>query len=273
MTLFRSFTATAAGLALMATLTTAAEAHRMWLYPSATVLSGEDPWVTIDAAISNDLFYFEHHPLRLEGLVVTGPGGAPVDAQNAATGRYRSTFDIQLTEPGTYRVAIASSGLFASYTINGERQRWRGTPERFAAEIPAGADNLQVTELARRVEAFTTRGAPDTGALSAQGSGLELVPVTHPNDLFAGESAQFQLVLEGQPAAGIEVEIVPGGSRYRDQVGDWTVSTDAQGIFTVIWPEAGMYWLEASVNDDNPSFEGATNRRATYVATLEVLPQ
>jgi hypothetical protein len=33
-----------------------AQAHRAWLLPSATVLSGTDAWVTVDAAISNDLF-------------------------------------------------------------------------------------------------------------------------------------------------------------------------------------------------------------------------
>ncbi|TRO95558.1 DUF4198 domain-containing protein [Glycocaulis profundi] len=265
--------AAAAALALAAAAAGSAEAHRMWLHPSATVLSGEDPWVTVDAAISNDLFYFEHHPLRLDGLDVTGPGGASFQVENPATGRYRSTFDVNLTEPGTYRIAIASSGLMASYVEDGERRRWRGGPDSFAAEVPQDAQELQVTEMARRIETFATRGAPDDSALAATGRGLEMVPVSHPNDLFEGEEARFQLLLEGEPAAGVAVEIVPGGSRYRDQVGDWTVTTGEDGVFAATWPEPGMYWLEASVDDDNASFEGAARRRASYVATLEVLPQ
>ena len=48
-----------------------AQAHRQWMLPSATSLSGTESWVTVDAAISNDLFYFEHHPLQLDNLVVT----------------------------------------------------------------------------------------------------------------------------------------------------------------------------------------------------------
>ena len=32
--------------------------------PSSTV----DQWVTVDAAVSNDLFYFNHVPLRIEDL-------------------------------------------------------------------------------------------------------------------------------------------------------------------------------------------------------------
>ena len=60
-------------LALAALAPLAAHAHHQWLLPSATVLSGNDPWVTVDAAVSNDLFYFEHVPLRLDNLVVGGP--------------------------------------------------------------------------------------------------------------------------------------------------------------------------------------------------------
>ena len=39
-------------------LSASAQAHRTWLLPSATVLSGKAPWVTVDAAVSKDLFYF-----------------------------------------------------------------------------------------------------------------------------------------------------------------------------------------------------------------------
>ncbi len=31
-------------------------AHRMWILPSSTVLSGMEAWATFDAAISNTLF-------------------------------------------------------------------------------------------------------------------------------------------------------------------------------------------------------------------------
>src|SRR5690606_38555813 len=69
-----------------------ASAHRQWMLPSATVLSGDDVWVTVDAAISNDLFYFEHHPLRLDSVKAWAPDGSEAPIENQATGRYRSTF-------------------------------------------------------------------------------------------------------------------------------------------------------------------------------------
>lgn len=231
-------------------------AHRQWLFPSATVLSGNDPWVTIDAAISNDLFYFEHFPLRLDNLVVLAPDGAAVQAENAATGRYRSTFDVHLTQKGTYRIAVVGDSVAATYTDNGQTKTWRGTSDAFAREVPANAPDLKVSRTNSRVEVFVTSGSPTDKVLAPTGKGLELVPVTHPNDLVAGEKATFAFVLEGKPAANLPVTLIPGGIRYRDALGEIKATTDAQGRFTVTMPEPGMYWLNASVSEGGPSRQG-----------------
>ncbi|VVD94131.1 ABC transporter permease [Pandoraea iniqua] len=260
-------------LAIAALAPLAAQAHRQWLLPSATVLSGNDPWVTVDAAVSNDLFYFEHFPMRLDGLVVTAPDGKPVKAENASTGRYRSVFDVHLTQDGTYKIAVLNHGLSASYKVGNETKRWRGSPEAFAKEVPANAQDLQVTEGLSRVESFVTRGKPTTTALATTGQGLELAPISHPNDLVDGSTASFRLLHDGKPAANVKVEVVPGGIRYRDKLNDLSVTTDADGKFSVKWPAPGMYWLEADVRDDKVSIKPAKARRAAYAATVEVLPQ
>ncbi|HVK81314.1 MAG TPA: DUF4198 domain-containing protein, partial [Verrucomicrobiae bacterium] len=140
----------------------AAHAHRQWIEPSATVLSGtgDDVWVTFDAAVSNTLFHADHQPMRIDNLVVTAPDGSTVASQNVTRGRYRSTFDVQLTQNGTYRIVNGSSGVNARYELNGENRNWRGSAAEFATAIPAGATNVRVTENANRVETFVTRGAP-----------------------------------------------------------------------------------------------------------------
>ncbi len=262
-----------AALALTFCLPFGAQAHRAWLLPSATVLSGSDPWVTVDAAISNDLFYFEHFPLALTNLAVTAPDGAPAQAENLAKGRYRNTFDVHLTQTGTYKLAVVNAGLSAFYKEDGKNKRWRGTPETFAKEVPAGAQDLRVTQSSSRLETFVTVGKPTKAALKTVGSGLELEAVTHPNDLFAREAASFRFLIDGKPAADIEVSVVPGGIRYRDQLKEMNTRTDSDGKFTVTWPEAGMYWIEAEIKDDKATMAPAKERRATYAATFEVLPE
>jgi len=251
----------------------AALAHKAWLLPSQTVIAGEKPWITVDAAVSNDLFYFNHVPLRLDNLVITAPDGSQLQPQNAATGKYRSVFDVELAQPGTYRLAVVNAGLNASWKEDGKPKRWRGNEASFATEVPKKAQDLQVSQSIGRVETFVTSGSPNQTALKPSGQGLELVPVTHPNDLFAGEPAQFKLQIDGKPAAGLEVEIVRGGTRYRNAQEEIKVTTDAQGAFSVTWPEAGMYWLEVTSEDKKTSIKQAKQRRLSYVATLEVLPQ
>lgn len=259
-------------LILAVALPLTAQAHKVWLLPSATVLS-DNGWITVDAAVSNDLFYFNHVPLKLDNLSITAPDGSKLSPANAHTGQYRSVFDLELTQKGTYRLANAGNYLFATWEENAERRRWRGAPEAFAKEVPQNADKLEVSQALTRVETFVTNGAPNDTALKATGVGLELVPVTHPNDLFAGEAAQFRLQLDGKPAANLKIVAIPGGTRYRDGQDEQSLTTDAEGRFDITWPQAGMYWLEAVVEDGNASLPQASKRRASYVATLEVLPQ
>ena len=250
----------------------ASQAHKSWLLPSATVTT-VDQWITVDAAVSNDLFYFNHVPMRLDALAITAPDGSKVAAENSSTGKYRSTFDVHLTQNGTYRLATLNQGVFASYEDQGAPKRWRGTAERFAAEVPANAKNLQVSQAQGRVETFVTAGKPSDRTFAPTNTGLELVPVTHPNDLYAGETASFRFLLDGKPAAQLPVGVVAGGTRYRDTQDEMNLKTDANGELRITWPAPGMYWLEAEVQDQNTTFKQATQRRASYQATFEVLPQ
>lgn len=257
-----------AGLAAQPTL-----AHRQWMHPSATVLSGEKAWITVDAAVSNDLFYFEHVPMRLDNVKVWQPDGTEGKMQNAATGKYRSVFDVELNQQGTWRIGTAMSGIMGSYKQNGEQKRLpRGAAAADLAKlIPADATDVQISESSSRNEFFATVGAPTTTVLKPSGKGLEVEWLTHPNDLVAGETAKFRFLADGKPAAGISVELVPGGVRYRDKLNDRALTTDANGVLTVDFPTPGMYWLEAQLQDKNPSVPGATQRRLTYITTLEVL--
>ncbi|WP_374007134.1 DUF4198 domain-containing protein [Delftia lacustris] len=261
----------AASLAIACGAFQAAQAHNLWLLPSTTVLSKAE-WITVDAAVSNDLFFFNHVPLGLDNLVVSAPDGSAVAPQNAHRGKLRSVFDLDLQQSGTYRLAIVNDGLFASWKdkATGQNRRWRGSPEKFAADVPADAQDLKVTQSVGRIETFVTVGKPS--AVKPSCKGLELVPVTHPNDLVKGEKATFAFHVDGKPAANLEVMLVPGATRYRDNKGEIKATTDAKGEFSVTWPTAGMYWVDADAQDSKTSLPQAKERRLSYVGTFEVLP-
>ena len=250
------------------------------MLPSSTVLSNPDAWVTVDAAVSNGLFYFDHVPMRLANLKITGPDGQERKPQNTATGKYRSTFDVHLNGAGTYKLAMVQSTVFASWEDRGEQKNWRGSMADFASQVPAGAQELKTSRMNSRLETFVTAGKPSSKVFETTGVGLELVPVTHPNDLVTGEAATFQLLLDGKPAAGLEVTIIAGASRYRDKEGEIKVKTGADGKFSVTFRDPGMYWMNvttARARSEGPAAGGLMRMpmgdRSSYTATFEVLPQ
>ena len=254
-----------------------ANAHRGWMVPSSTMVESKDAWVTVDAAVSDGLFEIDHQPLRLDALQVIGPDGAKVAPANTVTGRLRSVFDVKMEKPGTYKAAIVSQNVMGSYTVNGEQKRFRGNEETFKKEVPADAKDLKVTRTAARLETFFSNGETSTEVFKPTGVGLEFVPVTHPNDLRAGEKATWRFLVDGKPAANQAFSLVPGGVRYRGVLGEIRQSTDAKGEITFTLPAAGMYYLSSTWPAAAPAVAGQPpampERRMTYAATVEVLPQ
>lgn len=257
-----------------------AQAHKPWLLPSSSLVDSKDAWVTVDAAISEGLFDIDHMPLKLDGLTITGPDGAKVEMQNAMTGRLRSTFDVKLAKQGTYKIALVNQSVMASWKVNGELKRWRGSEAELAANVPAKADELNVSRTYGRLETFVSANTTDEAVFKPTGVGLELVPVTHPNDMRAGEEAKWKFLLDGKPAADQAFSLIPGGVRYRGTLGEIRMTTDAKGEVTFKIPQAGMYLVSSSWPAPPAAQAGQqagprpmSPRRVTYAATVEVLPQ
>jgi uncharacterized GH25 family protein len=249
-----------------------AMAHGIWIEPSSTILS-KAGYVTVSAGAGNDKFVYNHAPLRgaAENFTATAPDGSKVAMENFMQGKLRTVFDLNLTQNGTYRLTVVNRGIMASWKEAGQTKRFRGNAESFAKDVPLNGEELKVNESFGRLETFVTVGKPTP--VKVTGEGLELLPLTPPNDLFAGEAATFQLLIDGKPAAQAEIEIQRGGSRYRNQLGEIKLKADGEGKFSYTWPEAGLYWLDADFKDDKTSVKQAKERRLSYIATFEVLPQ
>lgn len=265
-------TSLACALALV-TFAGAAHAHRPWLLPSSTFVDDKDTFITVDAAVSEQLFEFDHIPLRIEALTITGPDGAPRQAENVATGKRRTVFDLRLAQPGTYKLALVNNTTMATYKLGGEEKRWRGAEEAMAREIPAGATDVQVSRSVSRLESFVTSTKADFAVFKPANAGLEMVPVSHPNELHAGGTARMRFLIDGQPAANLPVSLVPGGVRYSGTIDELRATTDAKGEIAVKIADAGRYWLKAAWPVQPQGRAAPPARSLSYVATLEVLPQ
>lgn len=263
--------------ASLITGTLSVQAHRLWILPDVTVLSGEEPAVSFDAAVSNSIFNFDHVALRPEGIYITAPDGSEVKPENASKGKLRTVFDLTMKQEGTYRVYMSMAGMNAFWKdADGKRHMFPGrgqsaTPDEIKKAIPADAKELRVVESYRRAETFVTAGEPSDSVQKITGKGVELKALTHPNDLYAGEEAEFALMLNGKPLAGAEVVLIKEGTRYRNSQDEIKLETNKNGEITVNWQGAGRYFMEAEYKDDKAQAP-ATQRSATYTAVFEVLP-
>ncbi|EGF91643.1 nickel uptake substrate-specific transmembrane region family protein [Asticcacaulis biprosthecium C19] len=272
--------ASALALAIGGLMALPASAHRQWLLTSTNYVDGKDRYVTVDAAVSEGLFDFDHLPIKLDNVVVTGPDGGTVTPENVGNGKFRTTFDLNLAKDGTYRIANVSTAIMGRYTLNGEQKRFRATEADLASQIPAGATDVAMTRTYGRVETFVTSGHASDGVLEPTGQGLELVPLSHPSELVADEPAKFRVLLDGQPLAGLNLTVVPGGGKYRSNLKDFSVTSDANGDVTIAWPMAQTYWIGASYPARVQQPEGTPpdpnapmpEKRWSYTGVFQVMP-
>ncbi len=146
--------------------------------------------------------------MRLDAVTVTAPDGSVEKVQNPAAGRNRLDLRRPAGQAGTYR-SLGHQQRHGQLDAGRPGQALRGSPDDFAKQVPADAADLKTIKSFNRNETFVTRDAPTTTVFTPTGKGLELVPVTHPNDLVAGEAATFKFLLDGKPAADLEVTLAP----------------------------------------------------------------
>lgn len=253
-------------------LATSAFAHRQWILPSTTVLSGEDQWISVEAAISNNLYFPNHHAIPLAATEAISPSGKKLELQNASQGKIRSSFELLLEEQGTYRIFSGRGTMMALWEENGERKRKRGTEDEFAAMDLASMENLSLRDFSSRVETIVTCGEPTS--VKPSGHGLEFEFIDHPNDLFSGETTHWRILLNGKPAPDQKFTIVKGDDRFRDTEGSIEVISDADGMIEIDWPEPGRYWINGSAKIEGGELQGVpVERGSSYTLTVEVLPE
>lgn len=87
----------------------------------------------------------------------------------------------------------------------------------------------------------------------------EIVPLTRPYGLWAGNVFQGVVLVGGKPVAGcpVEVEYLNTGGKVKPPADPYVtqvVKTDANGVFTYAMPRAG-WWGFAALNEDDKKIE------------------
>lgn len=268
-------------------------AHERYILPSHTMLSGnEAQFVTLTASISNDIFHpdrpYGNHDKRIDvgqlaklfdALIPTfiTPNGETINNVSWQAFKRMSVADVEVEQSGTYRIGLVQPDI-AMTTF----KKADGTSDRIFGKqpkLPANVTDVVRRTTSARVETFVSVNDFTDTAINTRSSGLELGGETHPNDLFSGEAASFQLFFDGKPIKDInpknkiKVHVVKAGTRHRNVREEVNLPVDAQGHFTFTPTAAGFYLLIVEKSQKISQPVDVDVKHHSLYATLEVFPE
>jgi uncharacterized GH25 family protein len=242
-------------LLTLLTLNTA-QAHTYWIEPNEFYFYNKSK--EIDAKVSEVLTfeftgsdtYFNADINRAKDepnayrFLITDSKGNHIPTLDSWSGKTRAVFEAMITEPGTYALDAARTGTPMYYT-----KLSTGT------YINKPANKLSKEELALKeksigyyqfAKSYTTLHKPTNTWKQPLGHTLEIIPLSHPNTIYVGDTLKVKLLFNGSPLAGTKVKAISQNFRFKKhgQTPQSTV-TDNDGIATINFTSANRYLLSA----------------------------
>lgn len=251
-----------------------AQAHPLWLLPHEFSISGDKgEWITVDASASHTIFGPDKG-IGLDTVSIYTPDGGKERIGSYFKGHRRSVFDFELNQPGTWKLELARPTLYFTFFSNkrGAKKRLFADKLEAQSQLPEGALEVITKKINVTAVSYITWQAPDNKVLTLTGKGLEMAGPTHPSDVVSGEEARFQFFMNGEPAANVEVELTPHGTKYRSDRMMQKLTTDANGMLVFTPNIVGPWYLSAHVDQPAQSDRADVDSAMLYVTFDAQLP-
>lgn len=297
-------------VALLSALPTLSFAHTASPFILPEVFDSKADTVSFQSGITVEKFFVASRNFKTT-YQITAPDGKTQAVNAAAELKKFNIGEFSLANEGTYRIRTQdATGMATKYAlVDGRWLRVRmprpanaapmppregnteqkanaeqkapanaqtpaaNQPPRFVAEdqIPANAKTAQTTNI-YIAESFVTKAKPSP-VPAVTNKGFEVKFLTHPNELYSGESLKAQILLDGKPIPDLEVDVFKGASSYqpnakRDQP---HVKTNAKGEVEVKFTEPGIYLITTAYPEaGNDNTKPPVAQSYTYSVTVEV---
>lgn len=244
-------------------------AHTPYFAP-ATFQVQPGSTVTLDASFS-EAFFVPEAAFDDSHFSILGPDGRETTPERVVPLRTRVVVEHALPKDanGTYRFSTGErlGAVFRTWEINGRKVSSRDANE----PVPAGAKVIAHFQSRIRAETYLTAGAPDRGALRPYDQGLELVPVTHPDDLYSNEPVEFELRFDGKPLADVPVQISEAVWSSDRKAREFELRSDAKGRVRWEQPASGTWLALARHRSPAPVGAAAPEYSNSYSLVFHVL--
>ena len=172
-----------------------AAAHNVWLNPA-----NHFPQVgeTVDIGIGWGHSYpagrvdQEMKDGRLEEILAVGPDGLPVELTKVSADLYQ----LKVEKAGAYLIAASVKSGFFTMTPKGRK----------FGDKKEVADAIKCTNYHIGAKTVLIAGGKAKNLEHVTGQTLELIPLTDPGNLNAGNAFSFKVLFEGKPVTGVSIK-------------------------------------------------------------------
>lgn len=243
-------------LALSATiflLAGGASAHTLFVKPDPFVTSPEE---TIEVNVINGTFLKSENRIKksmASSAEIFGPGGDKLEFADDdwISVDKMSVLRARFPESGNYIIAV--SNYPQKITMEPDDfnfyLRYEGLIEQHAERKELGEAGVEVVEKYRKyAKALVQVGDKQTGNFAAElGHEVEIVPITNPYTLSAGDVFRARVLRDGKPLANMRVFATHEGYLPQDDEGIYDevvkVVSDAEGLIEFEIVESGKWYV------------------------------
>ena len=249
------------GLVLVSGLATA---HQQWLAPNFVFQSGESAWLSFDHTFGDQRFQASSGPGSYYSWWIIGPDGLRRNVPHLFLGKTRTVGEIELTEPGTYRIeAVEDLMPWTLLKVDGKDTWQPGTRADFD-----GFDVERSRVYFNKSVSYVTLGSMSQSLLSGTGDPLEITFAEHPNDLRAGTSFEVRVLTFGEPLSDQEIRIFAEASKGHDA--NDKCSTNSSGVCEFEMASPGRYLLATSTEGTSADDDATDGYSHGYSVVIEL---
>ncbi|HEX2474848.1 MAG TPA: DUF4198 domain-containing protein [Lacipirellulaceae bacterium] len=240
-------------------------AHQKWLLPNFFVAEKGPVWLSFDVTWSDRPFTAESG-VGVQPLSVVDPSGRRQTPTSVFVGKTKSVAELELTEPGTYRLEAIDPLTYWTQVDENGQTKWLKKPKNEVTATSIKRSDLYWSKAA----AYVTLGEPTAVPPPDDSEPLDLRLESHPNNLTAGQALKLQVASFGKPVPRAEVKVFAPGTEGHDPSSVITCGDNGGGIFTP--DEAGQFLLACQLEREVSDDPKADIHSFNIYLTLEIQP-
>jgi hypothetical protein len=219
--------------------------------------------VSVQAAYSRDIFC-PALGVSSPDFQILGPGGTPRAFARISVETFETMLDAPLPSHGTYRFTTGEMyGDIANMIYS--RGEWRPVRPGERVRTRARTQTMRTVTVA---DAYVTRGEPTRAPLDTAIGRLAIRPITHPNQITAGDGFDAELLFNGAPFPNMPFVLYEPGQSEDDM--ERSFVTDERGRAHITFERPGLYVAAARFRTQAPEGSGVDVYGYSTSLTLEV---